>query len=33
MEQVAMHVEKLEMEVARLTELVDKLESQQNDTK
>jgi hypothetical protein len=31
MEQVAMHVEKLEMEVARLTELVTKLESLQND--
>ena len=33
MEQVALHVEKLEMEVVRLTELVDKLERQANDTK
>lgn len=32
MEQVALHVEKLEMEVARLTELVDKLERKTNDT-
>jgi hypothetical protein len=32
MEQVALHVEKLEMEVARLSELVTKFESRQNDT-
>lgn len=33
MEQVALHIEKLEMEVARLTEQVTKLENEHNAVK